>query len=324
MCQPRLSVDLCPSLEKPGISHLPSCTSSTVAVLSCMLTTVPAILAAVPAVLAPVAAIAAVARVNRLGLRRSAGSGSGGILIRRHLSWAGGGGDLHTAGGTWWIVSAADFLRRDRSTLSRVGFVANVHKIGTALLVEHVEPTYTPIQVHHQAIAIIVLGAVQVHAGTRCQVDCGLVARALSSGTRSCRNIKETAPIRIMSKHKSLPFFRVYPCVSPNFIRPISKWIAITSHYIPLYTSQQTSHFIPLTTTSRYRGKHPMTHGVNPFPAPFPLLLLLYLQPRNHIRKRPRNSHWSWRWSPRIRSHPGNPPHACHWPQKWNCYWYKS
>ena len=62
LIQPRLSMDLCPSSENPGISHLPSTTSSTVAVLSCMLTTVPAILAAVPAVLAPVAAIAAVAR----------------------------------------------------------------------------------------------------------------------------------------------------------------------------------------------------------------------------------------------------------------------
>lgn len=65
--------------------------------------------------------------------------------------------------------------------MRRVGPVANIHKIGTVLLVEHVEPTYTPIQVHHQVNAIIVLGAVQVHAGTRCQVDCGIVARTLSS-----------------------------------------------------------------------------------------------------------------------------------------------
>ena len=63
-------------------------------------------------------------------------------------------------------------------------------------------------------------------------------------------------------------------------------------HYIPLHLIiyiptnipfHPTNHYIPL-----HRGKHPMTHGVSPFPAPFPLLLL-YLQPRNHIRKRSRN-----------------------------------
>ena len=65
-------------------------------------------------------------------------------------------------------------------------------------------------------------------------------------------------------------------------------------HYIPLHLIiyiptnipfHPTNHYIPL-----HRGKHPMTHGVSPFPAPFPLLLL-YLQPRNHIRKRSRNFH---------------------------------
>ena len=62
-----------------------------------MLTTVPAILAAVPAVLAPVSAIAAVARVNRLGLRRSRGSGARAGCLPT-LTCA--GGDIHTAGGT--------------------------------------------------------------------------------------------------------------------------------------------------------------------------------------------------------------------------------
>lgn len=103
LIQPRLSMDLCPYSENPGISHLPSTTSSTVAVLSCMLTTVPAILAAVPPVLAPVAAIAAVARVNRLGLRRSRrsrGSGSGARGVGFLPTLTCGGGDIRTAGGT--------------------------------------------------------------------------------------------------------------------------------------------------------------------------------------------------------------------------------
>ena len=77
-------------------------TSSTVAVLSCMLTTVPAMLATVPAVLPPVAAVAAVARVNRLGLRgRRGGAGSGGGgLVGFKSTRSCGVGDIHTAGGT--------------------------------------------------------------------------------------------------------------------------------------------------------------------------------------------------------------------------------
>ena len=163
--------------------------------------------------------------------------------------------------------------------MRRVGPVANIDKIGTVLLVEHVEPTYTPIQVHHQVIAIIVLGAVQVHAGTRCQVDCGLVARTLSSGTRSFRNT---------NRYLFLGFIHVYPQI---LSAPFQNEYC---HYIPLHLIiyiptnipfHPTNHYIPL-----HRGKHPMTHGVSPFPAPFPLLLL-YLQPRNHIRKRSRNFH---------------------------------
>ena len=105
LIQPRLSMDPCPCSENPGISHLPSTTSSTVAVLSCMLTTVPAILAAVPAVLAPVAAIAAVARVNRRSRRSRSrggggGGGAGGGRETTPVRTCSGDVDIHTAGGT--------------------------------------------------------------------------------------------------------------------------------------------------------------------------------------------------------------------------------
>ena len=57
----------------------------------------------------------------------------------------------------------------------------------------------------------------------------------------------------------------------PKFYPPHFKMnIAITSHYIPLYTSEQTSHFIPLTTTSRYIAENipwPMGWALSPLPS---------------------------------------------------------
>ena len=57
----------------------------------------------------------------------------------------------------------------------------------------------------------------------------------------------------------------------PKFYPPHFKMnIAITSHYISLYTSQQTSHFIPLTTTSRYIAENipwPMGWALSPLPS---------------------------------------------------------
>lgn len=166
-----------------------------------MLTTVPAVLATVPAVLPAVAAIAAVVRVGLLRLRSRCGRGRSGRLRRGRLRGrigrragagvpsgslcADGSGDIHAAGATLWIVPAADFLRRNRSTSSFIGSNATIDKIGASLVEEDVEKAGTPIQVHHHANAIIILGAVQVHADAGCQVDCGRVARTLSS-SRSC------------------------------------------------------------------------------------------------------------------------------------------
>lgn len=180
-----------------------------------MLTTVPAVLTTVPAVLAPVAAVAPVAGVYLLGRRRGRGRGGrggrGGCNARGGRGGRGGrsrgggscscdvpaslrcfcgGCDVHTAGAAIFIVSAANVLRGDRSTLRLIGGNAvgcdTADKIGATLIEENVEEALAPIQVDHHANAIIVLGAVQVHTGIVCQVDGSVIARTRSS-TCACR-----------------------------------------------------------------------------------------------------------------------------------------